>query len=88
MISFSYQDGFESEILGDVIISVEQAQKEAEAAGLPTYERLAALIIHGLLHVLGFDHEKGGAEARRMRYKEKKLLDYVKELPEYKEIAL
>ena len=88
MISFSYLDGFRYEILGDLIISVEQAQKEAREAGLPFYERLVSLIIHGLLHVLGFDHEKGGAEARRMRYREKKLLTYVKALPEYKKIAL
>ena len=53
-----------------MIISVEQAQKEAREAGLPFYERLVSLIIHGLLHVMGFDHE-GGAEARRMRYRER-----------------
>ncbi len=88
VISFSYLDGFQCEILGDLIISVEQAQKEALEAGLPFYERLVSLIIHGLLHVLGFDHEKGGAAARRMRYRERKLLDYVKGLPEYKEIVL
>ncbi len=78
VISFSYLDGFQCEILGDLIISVEQAQNEAREAGLPFYERLVSLIIHGLLHVLGFDHEKGGAEARRMRYRENKLLTYVK----------
>ena len=58
VISFSYLDGFQSEVLGDLIISVEQAQKEAREAGLPFYERLVSLIIHGLLHVLGFDHER------------------------------
>ncbi len=87
VISFSYLDGFQCEVLGDLIISVEQAQKEALEAGLPFYERLIALIIHGLLHVLGLDHEKG-AEARRMRYRENKLLTYVKALPEYKKITL
>ena len=86
VISFSYLDGFQCEVLGDLIISVEQAEKEALEAGLPFYERLISLIIHGLLHVLGFDHEKG-AEARRMRYRENKLLTYVKALPEYKKIT-
>ena len=75
VISFSYLDGFSSEVAGDVIISVEQAQKEALAAGVPFYERLLSLIVHGLVHVLGFDHEKGGPEARRMRYREHKLMD-------------
>ena len=87
VISFSYLDGFQCEVLGDLIISVEYAQREAREAGLPFYERLVSLIIHGLLHVLGFDHEKG-AEARRMRYREKKLLTYAKTLPEYKKITL
>jgi rRNA maturation RNase YbeY len=87
VISFSYLDGFQCEVLGDLIISVEQAEKEALEAGLPFYERLISLIIHGLLHVLGFDHEKG-AEARCMRYRENKLLTYVKALPEYKKITL
>jgi rRNA maturation RNase YbeY len=86
VISFSYLDGFQGEVLGDLIISVEQAQKEAREAGLPVYERLVSLIIHGLLHVLGFDHEEG-AEARRMRYRENKLLTYAKALPEYKTIT-
>ena len=88
VISFSYLDGFQDEVLGDLIISVERAQQEAQLAGMPFYERLFALIIHGLLHVLGFDHEKGGPEARRMRYREHKLLGYLTGLRAYKEIAL
>ncbi len=87
VISFSYMDGFEGEVIGDLVISVEQARIEADKAGLPFYERLIALIIHGLLHVLGFHHEEGGREARRMRYREKRLLAYVTALPAYKEIA-
>ncbi|MGD0229310.1 MAG: rRNA maturation RNase YbeY [Syntrophorhabdales bacterium] len=86
IISFSYLDGFESEIIGDLIISVERAEAEAHEAGLPLYERLFSLIIHGLLHVLGFHHENGGLEARRMRYRENRLLAYVTGLPAYKEI--
>lgn len=87
VISFSYMDGFEGEIMGDLVISVEQAEAEALEAGLPFYERLFSLIIHGLLHVLGFHHEEGGAEARKMRYREKRLLAYVTALPAYKNIV-
>lgn len=88
VISFSYLDGFPNEILGEVIVSVEQARIEAERAGLPFYQRLLSLVIHGLVHVLGFDHEQGVKEARRMRYREKKLLHYATQHAAYKEIAL
>ncbi len=88
VISFSYADGFNYEVLGDVIISVEQANIESARLNIPFYERLFSLIIHGLLHVLGFDHESGGNEARRMRYREKKLLNYVINHSIYKEMAL
>ena len=88
VISFSYVDGLNNEIIGDLIISVEKARSEAEAAAIPFYDRLLALIIHGLLHVLGFDHEEGGNEARRMRYREKKLFNYVTSSSVHKEIGL
>jgi rRNA maturation RNase YbeY len=74
VISFSYIDGPPHEILGDIIISVEKAKTEAEDADIPFYERLSALIVHGFIHILGFDHEAGERERRRMRYREKKLL--------------
>ena len=88
VISFSYLDGLQYEVLGDLIISVELAREEAEHAGLPFYERLVSLIVHGLVHVLGFDHIADAKEARRMRYRERKLLRYAKELDAYKEIGL
>ncbi len=88
VISFSYFSGFPNEILGDVVVSVEQARLEAEKAGMPFYQRLLALVIHGLVHVLGFDHEKNAKEARRMRYREKKLLLHAIQHAAYKEIAL
>ena len=60
---------------------------EAETAGMPFYQRLLSLVIHGLVHVLGFDHEQGAKEARRMRYREKKLLHYATQHAAYKEIV-
>ena len=71
VISFSYVDGFQDEVVGDLVISVERAQEEAEHAGQPFYERLVALVVHGLVHVLGFDHAAGPREARRMKYRGK-----------------
>ncbi|HEY3277385.1 MAG TPA: rRNA maturation RNase YbeY [Syntrophorhabdaceae bacterium] len=76
------------EMIGDIVISLEKAREEADSLEIPFYERLFTLIIHGLLHILGFHHEKGGNELRRMRYREKKLLAYVTSDRIYKEITL
>ncbi len=76
-----------SEIIGDIAISLEKAEEEAHIGGSPFYERLFALIIHGLLHVVGFDHETDKNEARRMRYQEKKLLGYVRSHGLYKRLG-
>ncbi|HOJ43871.1 MAG TPA: rRNA maturation RNAse YbeY, partial [Syntrophorhabdaceae bacterium] len=51
----------------------------AGMSGRSFSERLTELIIHGLVHILGFDHEKGEKEARRMRYRERKLLRFLSE---------
>ncbi len=48
-----------SDLLGEIIISVEKAKEEAEFYGLNFENYLLALIIHGLLHLLDYDHEKG-----------------------------
>ena len=87
VISFSYADGFSCEVVGDLIISLERAHEESVRSGIPFHERVVSLIIHGLLHVLGFDHEKGEREARRMRYREKKLLAHVRSHRLYKELS-
>ena len=87
VISFSYVDGFPCEVAGDLIISLERAQEESVKSGIPFYEWVFSLVIHGLLHVQGFDHEKGEREARRMRYREKKLLTYVRAHKLYKELT-
>ena len=79
---------FPCEMIGDIVISLERAREEADAASVPFHERIFALIIHGLLHIVGYEHENGGTESRRMRYREKKLLDYVTSLGIYKEITL
>jgi len=60
--------------LGDILISVETAAREAAANRCDLAHRLTELIIHGLLHLLGWDHERSEKEARRMREKETKLL--------------
>ena len=48
--------------LGDVIISVEQAARQAGENGLTLDEEIAQLILHGLLHLCGYDHETDNGE--------------------------
>ena len=50
-------DGLGPCLLGDVILAYETVQREADAAGKPVLDHVSHLIIHGTLHLLGFDHE-------------------------------
>jgi probable rRNA maturation factor len=59
--------------LGDVVISVETALRQAERLRVTPESRLRTLLIHGLLHLLGYDHEKSRADARRMFAREREL---------------
>jgi probable rRNA maturation factor len=59
--------------LGDVVISVETAARQAQALGQSVAARLRVLLIHGLLHLLGYDHERSPAAARRMFARERQL---------------
>ena len=68
-------------MLGDVVVSVPTAKRQAESLVLSLNEELVRLLIHGLLHVLGYDHERSTKEAQRMRRKEEKLLEALKPLP-------
>jgi probable rRNA maturation factor len=76
VLSFSLVEGAHSEfrgaLLGDVVIDVEQAARQARRARRPLDDELAKLMIHGVLHLLGHDHE-AAAEARRMRAEERRL---------------
>ncbi len=83
VISFSLQEGDFSGItphaLGDVIISADTALREAEQGGQEHFERLAFLLMHGILHLCGYDHERSGeAEAEKMHKKEKELFRILK----------
>lgn len=55
----AFREGGKSKYLGDVIISLERAQEEARVYELNFENYLLALMIHGLLHLIGYDHEGG-----------------------------
>ena len=61
-------------LLGDVVISVDTARRQAVELGHSLAREAARLLVHGLLHLLGYDHERSAAEARRMERKERALL--------------
>ena len=60
-------------LLGDVVISVEQAATQAREGGETLEMELETLLIHGILHLLGYDHERSAREARRMQQVERKV---------------
>jgi probable rRNA maturation factor len=62
------------EVLGDVVISIETAARQAERAGCALWEEMTRLLVHGILHLLGFDHENNAAGARAMRARERRIL--------------
>lgn len=83
VISFSLQEGdfggINPHALGDVIISADTAAREADEGGIAFFERLSFLLLHGILHLSGYDHERSGeAEAQKMRQKEQRLFRILK----------
>ncbi|MBT5780646.1 MAG: rRNA maturation RNase YbeY [Rhodospirillaceae bacterium] len=60
VLAFRYADGETApapgEALGDVVVALETARREAETAGRSLHEHLSHLVIHGVLHLLGYDH--------------------------------
>ncbi len=61
-------------VLGDVVINIYRAASQAEAAGMRLYDEIYRLLLHGTLHLLGYEHEKGGPDARKMVRKEAAVL--------------
>lgn len=74
VLSFPYEpdqyDYLETEnFLGDIVISVEQAQRQAAENDLTLENEIKQLILHGILHLVGYDHETDGGEMNRLELK-------------------
>ena len=67
------EDKPNSHLMGDVVISTVTAKRQAAEHGLTLEEEIVLLLIHGTLHLLGFDHEKSSKEAYHMKQKTREL---------------
>ncbi len=65
------------QVLGDVIISIDTAIRQAESLGFTLEEEVTRLLIHGVLHLLGHDHVHGGRQAAKMKAEEKRILEFI-----------
>ena len=65
-------------LLGDVVISIETAEKEGKSIGISMEQRFTQLLLHGILHLLGYDHEKSEEEAHKMDKKSDEILKLIK----------
>lgn len=78
VIAFPMREGsfgnLNPQLLGDVVISADTAASEAKIAGIPTETRIIELLVHGILHLFGYDHENDEQEARRMEKKSRDLM--------------
>ena len=63
----------ETRLLGDVVVSVEKAVEQARAHGHSSEQELVKLLIHGIVHLIGYDHERSARDARAMRRVEKRI---------------
>ena len=81
IIAFPMQEGefakISPQLLGDVVISVETAYQEGINAGISMEERLIQLLIHGILHLFGYDHETTEQEALKMEKKSEELMKLI-----------
>ena len=64
-------------LLGNIMLSLEQAEKQAEDYGHSFNREVGYLTVHSMLHLLGYDHVQGGMEAVRMREKEETVMKQV-----------
>ena len=84
VIAFPMREGkfanISPHLLGDVVISIETAHQEGINAGIGMEERFIQLLIHGILHLFGYDHETTAREALKMEKKSQKLMELIEKI--------
>jgi probable rRNA maturation factor len=83
VLSFSMSEGafgnVNSNILGDVVLSLEKAKELANQKETPLKTVIANLLIHGILHLHGYDHERGLEDEKKMDKEAQSLFGFVKD---------
>jgi probable rRNA maturation factor len=81
VLAFPMREGEDThlhpDLLGDVIISTETAEREAHHRGVTLGEEMALLLVHGILHLIGYDHEGDSKKAAAMEAKEQEILSRI-----------
>ena len=84
VISFPMQEGdfgdINPQLIGDIVISADTCAREAQEAGISAEDRFDQLLIHGILHLFGYEHVHSEAEARVMEAKSDQLLSLLEKL--------
>ncbi len=74
VLSFPQDPGLK--LLGDIVISLDTATRHSEHYDLTLEQEIKQLLVHGILHLLGYDHKKK-SERERMREKEREIIDFL-----------
>jgi len=85
VLTFSYRT--RPEVVADVVLCVPVIRREAREAGRSLRQHLAHLVIHGVLHAQGYEHERGGRAERRMQGREIALLAKLRIPDPYAEVT-
>ena len=84
VIAFVMREGefshLSPQLLGDVVISTDTAAKEAQNSGMSMEQRFRELLVHGILHLFGYDHENSEQNARKMEKKSQELLELIRDV--------
>ena len=79
VLSFAFEDNnklcYNIRQLGEIFVSIPRMQQQAKEYGHSEVRELSFLVVHGLLHLLGYDHTKGEKEEKEMFSKQELLLD-------------
>jgi probable rRNA maturation factor len=84
VISFSMREGehgrIHPELLGDIVISTDTCERESREAGMPFGQRFDELLIHGILHLFGYDHVNTEEQAAVMDAKSLEMMDLIQDV--------
>ena len=82
VIAFAMREGefsdLSPQLLGDVVISTDTAAREAQIASTSMERRFNELLVHGILHLMGYDHETSEDDARVMEDRSRELMKHIR----------